>query len=493
MVKQRFWYYFWLYSLIHVLVWIIVPATTRYNLPFDTIESIAWGEVWALGYDKHPFLAAWIARLWTWGFHTIDIPMYVLAQINVVLLFWSIWQLSKKLLTPQQALVAVFLLQGIWYYNLLTPKFNPTTLMPTLWGLTALALYYALTRSNIRYWIATGLLLGCTWLCKYQSILFIASVAIIILYYRPRITHFLYKLSILSASFFIILLPNLWWMFKHFNLPFQYVIERITQTNPKVPHHVTAHFWYPISFFCEQLAAASLMLMACYLIYRYVPRMIRTREHWFFVQALAWFPLAFTLLISATTGAYLYAKWGSPYLIFSGLFFMYYYQPHISDELLKKIFTWTIFMLLLIGIGRFIDLRWGPVLYHRATSDAYFPGRVIAHAIEERWHQHYHQRLPYVVGDHYLIANITAYAKDRPIPYFDGELALNPWIVESDLLKKGGVIAWKVQDFTKQRLAKQAKKFPNLLDLGVLSFPKHTKIKTEPVTIRVFFIPPAEK
>ena len=47
--------------LLHTFLWTGLSALARDSLPADTLEAIAWGLQWEWGYDKHPFLAAWLA------------------------------------------------------------------------------------------------------------------------------------------------------------------------------------------------------------------------------------------------------------------------------------------------------------------------------------------------------------------------------------------------------------------------------------------------
>ena len=47
---------------LRTLAWALAAATQP-NPPLDTVEWLAWGHEWQLGYHKHPPLAAWVADL----------------------------------------------------------------------------------------------------------------------------------------------------------------------------------------------------------------------------------------------------------------------------------------------------------------------------------------------------------------------------------------------------------------------------------------------
>ncbi len=59
------------FCVLHVLVWTLVPALMYHNPPKDSLEGIAWGHMWQLGYEKHPFLAPWLTALFTDVFGTV--------------------------------------------------------------------------------------------------------------------------------------------------------------------------------------------------------------------------------------------------------------------------------------------------------------------------------------------------------------------------------------------------------------------------------------
>ena len=49
---------FFLFLLIHLLIWVLVPTLTNLNLPLDTIEALAWGSNLDWGFNKHPPMSA---------------------------------------------------------------------------------------------------------------------------------------------------------------------------------------------------------------------------------------------------------------------------------------------------------------------------------------------------------------------------------------------------------------------------------------------------
>src|SRR6202050_5614331 len=53
-VGERPWLGFFLFSMAHAAIWILLPFALSPNLPLDLIEALTYGREWQLGYDKLP-------------------------------------------------------------------------------------------------------------------------------------------------------------------------------------------------------------------------------------------------------------------------------------------------------------------------------------------------------------------------------------------------------------------------------------------------------
>ena len=83
---------FWLFAAIHLVVWTLIPLWIQPNPPLDTVEVVAWGHEWRLGYPKHPPLVAWLAEAArSIGGVSGVWPIYLLGQLCVVTAFWAVW------------------------------------------------------------------------------------------------------------------------------------------------------------------------------------------------------------------------------------------------------------------------------------------------------------------------------------------------------------------------------------------------------------------
>ena len=123
--KKNILFIFNLFLLTHLLIWTLVPFFSNKNLPLDVIEALAWGTNLDWGWDKHPPLSVFFPEIFYQLFGNQDWAYYLLSQIFVVFSFVAIFKLAKEFLKNEtHALISVFLLEGIYFYNFTTPEFN---------------------------------------------------------------------------------------------------------------------------------------------------------------------------------------------------------------------------------------------------------------------------------------------------------------------------------------------------------------------------------
>jgi hypothetical protein len=134
-----------------------------------------------------------------------------------------------------------------------------------------------------------------------------------------------------------------------------------------------------------------------------------------------------------------------------------------------------------------------PYWTHRAPHSASIPGKLIAQNVTNQWHRLYHTKLSYVIGDHHLLNNVSAFSKDRPIPYYDFDLRQSPWINLNDLKKHGGVILLWLGRYANQTNIAYAKKcFPDVTHIQTQNYHRLTGANVPEITVWTGFVPPAK-
>jgi 4-amino-4-deoxy-L-arabinose transferase-like glycosyltransferase len=487
--------YFWLFCIVHLLIWTIVPAIVRGSVPQDTLEGIVWGNQWQFGYDKHPPLAAWLSALATHIGGTVGWPVYLLAQILIVMTFWAVWRLAREFLPPLYALLSVLLLEGIMYYNLLSPKFNPGTLMTPVWALSILFSYFAIKQQKSWQWLLVGVITAVNIYTKYQAPLIILPLLAMLLVTaegRKSFKTIWFYLSIILCV--LLLLPHIQWSFAHNFEEITYGLNRTDQGNVSINvyHKILNHLWNPIDLALSQVGAiAGLIIM---LIPFYKAERINLNINSFdrrFLLFAGLGPLTLTLLYSFITGDKIHGTWCTPYFSLFGILAICMLHPELNKANMKRFTLFFIVIFLLVPIGRYGGLLIGPYITHTAKAHAYMPGKNIADSLTAQWHERYHRKLNYVAGSHYLLAYISAYSKDKPIPYFDWNKKQSDWINEPEMRKQGAVFAWYITNATETSLPINIqKRFPQAIVIAPQTYKKLTGANVKPVIIGVAFLPP---
>ena len=78
---------FFLFLIIHLFIWTLIPSLTNQNLPLDTIEALAWGSNLDWGFNKHPPMSAFFSEVIFQIFGSQDWAYYFLSQIFVIIYF----------------------------------------------------------------------------------------------------------------------------------------------------------------------------------------------------------------------------------------------------------------------------------------------------------------------------------------------------------------------------------------------------------------------
>lgn len=499
LLKTKEWFYF--FCVLQLAVWTLIPTFFRHNVPFDTIEGIVWGNQWQLGYDKHPPLAPWLSSMATHFGGAVGWPVYLLGQIAVITTFLAVWQLAKKLLPKDHAVVSVLLLFGVLYYSSpsIIIKFNPTTLMSPIWALSILAFYNAITSKTIKNWLLLGFLAALSILTKYESLVLIFCMLVTMLTTREGRASFKTIGPYLAIVIcFGVLFPHLFWAIKN-DLPGITYADVSLHLN-KTPAALK-HIFYPLNFFISQVLACLPML---FLVVPFLRKNLINKEEIkqsrfsrMFLLIMGLGPLAFTVILSLVTGCHLYAKWATPFFSLNGILLISFLRPAINKKIWRQfiVFLMALFIGLILVRGSYIYLGTKFNLRFIHIPDAFFSGKDIAQELTQKWHDKYHGNLYYVAGDRYLSAHISVYSKDRPVPYFDWNKKESSWIEERDINKRGAIFVWRADRFSKEYITAQHQelknRFPNLGNLNYQSFYQSDK-NLPPIIIAFALLPPKE-
>ena len=123
--KKQIKIFFYIFLVIHLILWTLIPSLTNDNLPLDTIEALAWGSNLDWGFNKHPPLSAFAVKIFYQIFGSQDWAYYLLSQLFVIISFFYVFKFSNEIFNNNLlGLISVLLIEAIYFYNFTTQEFN---------------------------------------------------------------------------------------------------------------------------------------------------------------------------------------------------------------------------------------------------------------------------------------------------------------------------------------------------------------------------------
>jgi len=418
--------------LVYWLLWTIYGTVTKtpqgYNQ--DMTELIAWSRDLALGYLKHPPLAAWITAAWFAVFPLAEFSYYLLAMVMPVAALWIAWRLLADYLDLNKRVFGLALLTLVPFFNFHALKYNVNTVLMPLWAVTTLWFLRSYRLRHAGYAALAGLGAAACMYGKYWSIFLLAGLVIVALIDRRRFAYFRSPapwttIAVGAAA----LAPHLVWLVHNDFAPVAYVRA--------------AHL--PKSF--AEVALSGLTYLAGSIAYIAVPLIavgVAARPSARTLADIAW-PADDDRRLAAA------AFWAPLLLPIVGAL-----AGGMEITSLWSMSAWTLLPVLLlssprvrIGIGDmqrvlalalllpFVAAALSPAIAHftaNASKPAQSQQALLAAQVEREWHTITPQPLRFVGGEMDLAYGVITYAADRPH-------ALPPGLPppSADVLKRDGM------------------------------------------------------
>jgi len=382
----------------------------------DALEGFVWGQTWQLGYDRNPWMNAWLTSIAVFLGGQSGWLVYLLSQGSIALCFLSIWRLGKKFLSPHYALIAVFLLEGVQYYSLAAVDFNDNVLELGLWAALSLCFYNAITEQKLRDWLLTGIFAALSLMTKYYAVVMFIPMLLLVLCSREGRASFkttgIYWCMLI---FFCLIAPHFIWLVKHDFITIKYALARV-HTNNSSWHQNS--YWY---FAVAQLLAFTVPLLLFLLLWlvgknqNNSSHKVHKNDHIthftkLFLVTLGLGPYLITIIFSALFDLSLHTMWGTPLLSLWGLLLVTFIPPQISPTKFYWFIATTFSVL--IGIAAAYSYN---LVYTGYESSATYPGKAIFEKIIKEWSAVYPQHCypSYVIGDRYSAGNIAYFSTNN--------------------------------------------------------------------------------
>tara|TARA_Y100001970_G_scaffold128460_1_gene158632 strand:+ start:2998 stop:4320 length:1323 start_codon:yes stop_codon:yes gene_type:complete len=407
---------FYIFLIIHLIVWTLIPTFTNHNLPLDTIEALAWGSNLDWGFNKHPPASAFFVEVFYNIFGNKDWAYYFLSQIFVIFSFFIVWKFSYDLLSDKYfALLSVLLLEAIYYFNFTSPEFNVNICQLPFWSLTVYYSWkiYSKKKIELKEYLLLGIFAGIGFLSKYLFIYLLISIKLLFLYsiFIKKDLKFSSQYLLPSIVFLIILTPHLIWLMNNDYITLTYGIHRTGLNEPSI----IDHFKYPIVFVVKQIGILiPFFILIFLLISKFKFNLKINDKKLLFLLGINLLPIIFIFLTSLILGAKIRTMWMTPFYLFMGTLFIYIFQKQINTKRIKNFYKAFIFLFILSPIS------YAYISIDQTNKRTDYPGKEIANKVQEKWSQEFNLPINVVLGDEWNAGNLSYHLKSRPI--WEGEL-----------------------------------------------------------------------
>ena len=396
---------FFLFLIIHLFVWTLIPSLTNVNLPLDTIEALAWGSNLDWGFNKHPPMSAFAVEFFYQIFGSQDWAYYFLSQIFVISAFFVVWIFSKEFFKNENyCLISVLLLEGIYFYNFTTPEFNVNVCQLPFWALSVLYAWKGFKYNKTSDWLLFGLFAALGILSKYLFIYLLIAMDVFFLYMiaKKKVN---FKSLITLVPFLLVLSPHLIWLTENDYITIAYGLQR-TVTGDQ---NILDHFLHPLIFLGKQIG----ILIPFFVMFLFLVSKLKTKFNFkdkklLFLLTINIIPIILKFLTSMIMGVKIRTMWMTPFYLFLGVLFVYLFEKRIDLKKTNKFVT--VFLILFF----LTPIIYSYVSISKTDKRTDYPGKEIARLVENRWDKNFSNEIGIVVGDEWFGGNLSYHLNSRP-------------------------------------------------------------------------------
>ena len=394
-----------IFLLSHFAIWVLIPSISNDNLPLDTIEALAWGSNLDFGFNKHPPLSALAVEIFYQIFGSQDWSYYFLSQLCVVISFFVVWKFSEDFFQNKiHSLIAVLLLEGIYFYNYTTPEFNVYVCELPFWALTVLFCWRGFKDNETSDWLIFGLFAALGVLSHYLFIYLLAAMDVFFLYMiiKKKIN---FKCLISLIPFFLVLLPHLIWLTDNNYITITYGLHR-TGTGDQ---NFLDHLFHPIIFLGKQIGILiPFFLMGAFLVSKFKTKFNFKDKKLLFLLTINIVPIILMFLTSMLMGVKIRTMWMTPFYLFFGVLLIYILQSQINLKKLKGFVS--VFLVLFI----FSPFVYAYISITQTDKRTDYPGKEIADEVQKIWNKKHSSVIKVIFSDEWVGGNLSYHLQSRP-------------------------------------------------------------------------------
>ncbi|HZL62086.1 MAG TPA: glycosyltransferase family 39 protein [Pseudolabrys sp.] len=453
---------FWTVALTQAALWTLMPALFYSAPPGEVPLLLAIGHEFVLGSYLGPPLAFWLGE----AAYRLGgaFGLYALAQACIVVTYWAVFTLGRRIVGTRHAVLAVLLMVGVAAFTVPSPDFGPAILAAPLWALALLHYWRAVGEGERGYWFLLALDLGLLLLASYAGLILIALLLVFALGSpRGRAALFYPEPWIALSPFVIVIFPHLAWLKGARDLVVSGLSDSAAAAGTLSPA-----MWLAIALVVTHLGLGLLVAFASGWPRRrheHAPLIDRNPVEPFarlFVYFFALMPAVSALAIVFVSGWLGPLDRIAPLVVLSGLAVVVAAGDQVPLYRERTVsFTWLGLLvappvLIVLGIAL---LPWTFAVELKVSQPANAEGRFFADNFQRRTGK----PLGFVTGDAQLAPLVALGSPSRPHVYFDWAPQRSPWASPADFSRDGGILVWPAGDNTGAPPAALKAQFPTMV------------------------------
>lgn len=420
-----------LFLICHTVLWTFLPLV-RKSLPMDSLEAIVWGNFWQFGTNKHPPLSGFlIAPLYSLLGES-PVAVYGLSQICILIALWFTYKLGKLFLTKENAVLATLLMEGIFYYTVLSCEYNVNIVSLALWPMNTYYFARAMKTNRMKHWGLLGFTAGLNLLTKYTASVLLASFGLYLLLTKQGRSQMKRVGAYVTAGVCLLTVsPHVYWLFQYDFYFLSYIAGRAVDTAPKW----TDRFYFPVKFMLSQLSTSAVALLIYFGFFkRNATKRTLSENQAIFLAYTGILPVLMLASVSLITAIPLKSMWGTPFMYMTTILLFYFFPMKLSDVTEKR-FVRLIYATMIAGAIVFLAS-----ITFKSREKVLFDSSAFAQEMTDLWKKSTHDApLRYVGGRTWYVTHMALFATERPTAVVD-DLKTFPWLNADDILEKGALI-----------------------------------------------------
>jgi 4-amino-4-deoxy-L-arabinose transferase-like glycosyltransferase len=427
-----------------IIAWTLAPSLTHIVPPLDIVEGYMWGREWVIATYKHPALPSWILETTRTLLDATGWPAYLVSQLFVAATFLLVYALGSDLMGRQRGAAGTLLLTGILYYSWTTPEFNHNVVQTTFWAGFAWALWRAVERQSLLWWmILAGFAVAGIYSKLSTGLLFVAAALWVLIDTRARRTLATPGPWIAVGAVMAAAMPLARWLVETDYSMLRYAAIRSYWIKSDSVYRFVASAIGAIAGMLPILAVAGL-LGGRRTSADPAPHPhggIDQRAMRFLIVLIA-VPPILLIVIALLTQTGLRAGWASSMFNLTGLLAIALTAGRFDARALERIAAVALCLVVVVPVAYAITLTI-PVRTSKMPLRVLWPGDQIAERMAAIWDRATDGAPLNIVAGENWVAGLVGYRhKNRPHLLSNAILAQSPWITSSQLEADGMLVLW---------------------------------------------------